>query len=856
MVNLKIDGKQVQVEHGATILAAAETVGIRIPTLCFLKKVSPTGACRVCVVEVDGVDKPMTACNTPATEGMVVTTQSEKLQKIRRQIVELLLVNHPLDCPVCDAAGECDLQNITYALDVVRQPFAAEDVNAETINGWPLIQQVPNRCVLCEKCVKVCHETVGATALSVNDKGDRAFIDKDLNRCEFCGNCVAVCPTGTMISKPFKFKARCWELTKVPSVCTACGSQCQVDLNVKDGKLFRVTADDETTINNGNLCIGGYFGHGYVHSDQRLIAPMLRDGDKQSAVGWDKALAIVADKLQVIRNEAGSDAVAGLGSPRLTNEEHYLFQKLFRAGLGSNNIDSEARFGAQRMAAVMRSTLGLKGASHHLSAAGRAEAVLVFGADVTAEAPALDWQIEEACRINDGKLIVANMRKVKLGRLANTFLGYAPGSEVALANALCRLLLDSGKVDTEQLRGSMSNFDEMQKHLATVDVDAMAKVCGLSRALLEEAAAMVADAKSVALVFGADVSRSAQAEEITAALANLALLSGALFGDAGGVYPLDEKGNMQGLLEMGVCPEAFPGYQNYATARAAFEKAWKVSLPESGRDALGILEGIEQGKVRALYLAATNPLVDYPMAGRWRKALEKVDFLVVQDILASDLTAMADVVLPGCSAYEKTGSVTALDNRVSCLSKGVACVGEAREDWEIFAELCQRLNGHGHCPDNAAVLQEIRELVPMYEGVCFAGGGHGQICLKENFQLKPGSARFTALAAAGEKESGLQLLTGKMLFHFGSTSTYAPAPLEVAPAAFVEMNADDARAVGVEEGGKIKLTSAAAEMVLPVRLSASVPAGLLFAPYHFAETAVQQLLPGVQNRVAVKASRA
>jgi formate dehydrogenase alpha subunit len=319
MINLKIDGKDVQIEKGATILAAAEKIGVHIPTLCFLQKISPTGACRICVVEVAGADKPMTACNTPAVEGMVVTTQSEKLAVIRRQVVELLLVNHPLDCPVCDAGGECDLQNVCYEQDVTRQPFGAEDVSHGVINGWPLIKQVPNRCILCEKCVKVCHEVVGASAIVVRERGEKAFIDthdgKPLD-CEFCGNCVDECPTGTLLSKPFLFKARPWELRKTPSVCTYCGSQCQIDVGVKQNKICRVTSEDGVTVNDGTLCIGGYFGYGYVNSPRRLARPLLKKGETQVAAGWDEALTLVADRLR----QAGADSVAALGSPRLTNE--------------------------------------------------------------------------------------------------------------------------------------------------------------------------------------------------------------------------------------------------------------------------------------------------------------------------------------------------------------------------------------------------------------------------------------------------------------------------------------------------------------------------------------------------------
>jgi formate dehydrogenase alpha subunit len=848
MINLKIDGKDVQIESGATILAAAEQVGIKIPTLCFLKKVSPTGACRICVVDIEGADKPMTACNTPATEGMVVTTQNEKLEAIRKQIIELLLVNHPLDCPVCDAGGECDLQNICYDHDVATQPFMAEDVNAGVIDKWPLIQQVPNRCVMCEKCVKVCHETVGSSALFVNEKGDRAFIDKKLELCEFCGNCVAVCPTGTMISKTFKFRARPWELTTTPSVCTLCAAQCQIDLNIKNNEVYRVTSKDEVTVNDGNLCIGGYFGYGYINSDQRLASPKLNGKD----VTWDEALAAVVDKIKVIKEASGAEALAGLSSPRLTNEENYLFQKFFRAGIGSNNIDSEARFGALKAQQVLNEKLGLKGSSHHISHIGKADAVLVFGSDVTAEAPAIDWQIEAACRSKrDGNLVVANMRRVKLSRHSNTDLIYKPGTEVALASALAKLILDKGLADEANLKALVGNFDEMKSVLGAVDVAKASEVTGVSIELLEEAASYLSAADSVALVFGADIIKGKDAADMIAAVANLAIVAGALTGEAGGLFPVDEKGNMQGLIEMGVYPETFPGYQDYAANKAKFEKAWNVSLPENGKDAIGILEGIEKGDIKFLYLAATNPLVSFPMNSRWRKALDKVDFLVVQDILASELMEMADVVLPGASAAEKTGSVTALDNRVSCLSKAIKCIGDAREDWEIFGELCMRLSGKDSCPDSAAVLHEIREMVPMYEGICFAGGGHGQICLKETFKIEPGQLKFTAVESASETTAGLQLLSGKSTFHFGTTSTFAAGPLSVEPEGYVAINPVDAEAAGVEDGAKVKVSAGDAAVTLKAKVTGDVEAGLLFAPYHFATANVQALLPGVQNRVPV-----
>ena len=835
MINLKIDGKEIQIGSGATILEAAETVDIKIPTLCYLKKVSPTGACRICAVEVEGADKTMTACNTRAVDGMVVTTQSEKLAVIRRQIVELLLVNHPLDCPVCDAGGECELQDVCYSHNVVRQPFEADDVNAATIDNWPLIQQVPNRCIMCEKCVKTCHETIGSSALFVNEKGDKAFVDKDLDKCEFCGNCVQVCPTGTMISKPFKFKARPWELRKTASVCTLCSAQCEVDMHSKQGKVMRVTSEDGTTVNDGNLCVGGFFGHDYLNSDQRLTTPLV----DQQATSWETALDKVVTGLTSLRDGKGGEAIAGLASPHLSNEENYLFQKLFRVALGSNNIDSEARFGNLRAAKVINQQLKLSGSSNPIDRIGKAEAVLVFGADLRSESPALNWQVQLAARKNDTRLIVANQRQTKLVKQAESFLQYRAGSEAYLAGALAKLLLDKGQADNEYLNQFVANRDELDKYLASLDLDAACAATGVERALLEEAANHLGQAASVAIVIGRDVMGSSQAEDAVAALANLAMVSGALHGEQGGLFPIASKGNSQGLIDAGVAPEFLPGLIDYATGKEQFSASWQTTLPEGGADATGILAGIEQGTIQALFLAGTNPLVNFPESARWRKALEKIDLLVVQDILSSDLTKLATVVLPGAATAEKRGSVTALDNRVNKLRIAVAPPGEARPDLAILSDLFARLTDKPE-PSESAIQQEMIELCSKKLGYAPA-----------EKSLIAATPELTTPAAAE-----MQLLVGKCPFQFGTTTTYSAANHELAPAGLIIVNPADATKLGVADGGQIKVTGPAGSASGKVMVNAMVPVGLLAAADNFADMNIQQIMPSGSNCVAVTANKA
>ncbi len=854
MVNLKIDGRDVEITKGATILAAAEKIGIKIPTLCFLKKISPTGACRVCVVEIEGADKPMTACNTPVVEGMQVTTQTEKLKKIRQQVMQLMLVNHPLDCPVCDAGGECDLQDSCYALEVDTQRFEGENLNHADIKNWPLIEQVPSRCILCEKCVKVCHEVVGASALAVHNLGEAAYIDtvdgKPLN-CVFCGNCVAVCPTGTLNSKPFKFKARPWAMRKTPSVCTLCACHCQIDINTQGNEIFRITSDDEGTTNNGNLCIGGSFGYGYVNHAERLTQPLI----EQQPVSWDQAFDKIVEGVAAIRATDGPQALAGLGSPRLSNEENYLFQKMFRVALGSNNIDSEARFGALRAMQATESVLGLRGASNLISAIGKSEAVLVFGADPTAEAPAVDWQVQNACRRNDAKLIVAGMHRVQLSKFANVSLICTPGTELELANGISRLLYERNLLDSDYLNQYLANPDELKVHLDAIDIDAVCSKTGVTRSQMEETADMLGAAKTVSIIFGAEITKSARGYEKSIAISDLAILCGALRGgDAGGIFPLDEKGNMQGMLDMGVCPEYLPGYQPYSESRERFAKVWKAELPEAGLDAFGILEGIEAGRIKFLYLAATNPLT-FPNANRWRKALEKVNFLVVQDILPTAVTKLAKVVLPGASWAEKGGSVTSLDHRVRSLEKAIASPGEALEDWEILAGLFGRLQKQPVSISRSEILAEVSSLSSLYGDICFVGDERNRPCLKQPY--RPARKGFHYQTPKVEEvETGLQLVSGKSIYHFGTTSTWSSGPLEVENHGVICVSPADAAVAGIVDGARVKLTSRIGATSGPVRIVENLPGGLIFAPYHFAELGIQGLLDDGCNRIGVQLAQA
>ncbi|HMK33687.1 MAG TPA: molybdopterin-dependent oxidoreductase [Desulfomonilaceae bacterium] len=852
---LTIDNTEVTAAEGATILEAAKSAGIWIPTLCYYPKTSPSDSCRMCVVEIEGVTRPMTSCNTVAADGMRIHTDTEKIREIREQVMKLILMDHPLDCPTCPAAGECEIQNLTYRLGIHGTDYKMERRGIPVVRDWRLIEYDANLCITCLRCVKVCHEVIGASALALTDVGYDARITTRDGRtldCDFCGECVEACPSGAMSNKISRRWARSWELRKTATVCPLCSAGCRMEMNVKDGRIFRITTDMETH-NKGTLCAGGRFGYDIVDSEERLVSPLIRKEGRLQPVSWEEALAFASGKLKQILRESGPDSIAGLASPRLTNEDCYAFQKFFRAVLGTNNIDSEARFSFLRVQRALELTSGVKGTSTTLDDLLQTEAMLVIGLDPSEETPALGWKIKAAARRYDSNVIIANCRKTSLDQFARVSLEIRPYSESDLVLGIMKLILDKDLWDTKFVRDHTSNFLPMKNLLDKISLKGILKRTGVTAEQLEDAARILGEAPSAAIIFGGDVILQENGLQCVMNLVNLAFLTGNVGRAGSGIYPIFEKGNMLGLCEMGALPEYLPGYQDAASARDLFRQVWKTDLPYTkGKTVPEMVRGLESGEVRALYVAGADPLTDYPHAGRFASALEKADFTIVQDLFMSPTAKMAHCVFPAASFAEKDGTMTNIEHRVQMLHQVIPPRGEAIPDWSIFEEMAKALGRPMGFFKTADVFREMALTLPFYKGIQLQDlAGDGRIIhpfTGRAERLRGGRPYSFAPVRTWEApehdaaaEYPFEMIAGRCMHHFGSTSTHSKNLLILCPEGRLEIHEQDAHALNLGEGLPVRVTSPGGSFVAPVKLSRKIRRGMVFIPTNFPELGVYRL---------------
>ncbi len=872
MIRLTVDDREVLVEAGTTILEAAATSGIRIPTLCYHEKLQPFGACRICVVEVEQMKgRLIPSCSTPVTEGMVVRTRTEQILKARRTVLELLLIHHPLDCPICDKGGECQLQDLVYEFGITQNRFKDQKSNHPIDYVSPLVERNTNRCVLCGMCVRVCDEVVGASELSMVNRGIRTKITTDFDRpldCEFCGECENICPVGALTNRQFKFKARAWEMQTISTVCSFCSTGCAIKLCVKNGQIARAVGEPEGGANRGSLCIKGRFGYEYVMSPERIKRPLVRRNGKLEEATWEEALQTAARGFKAIKEKDGPEAIAGFCSARLTNEEAYLFQKLLRTAMGTNNVDNSGGYAHRGYSPGLRESLGVSPAVPSVEDLRSSDAFLVIRSNVSETHPVVGYQVTAAVKQNDARLIVADPRRVKLSRLASVHLSHRPGTEIAILNGLARVILDEGLEDREFLAGSTEGLQGLKKSLEKYTPAFVEQATGIAGADLKQAARLFASGEKGVIIISAGMGFGGDDAALARCAANLAQITGNAGKPGAGVLFLGEKNNSHGVVDMGAEPDRLPGGQRIAddAVRQRFEKAWGAALSSKpGRAAEEILSGAEQGSIKALYCVGENPLQTYPDSRRTKKALGNIAFLVVQDLFLTPTAQMAQVVFPVTSFAEKEGTYTNCEHRIQRLRKALPPYGETKSDGEIICAVAKALGTDIGPPAPEKVMAEIAGLVPRYrevtydkipvKGIMLDGAGKNgneqgkSEALPPRAQLIP--VDFVA-PPAPTAEYPYVLLTGPLLFHSGSLSPRSKGICVVCPEAFVEIGHKDARALDIKNGDTVAVTSAKGSITIGVRVTAKQNPGSVFIPYHFAQPPVHELTDGSQPQVVVK----
>ncbi|WP_257388716.1 formate dehydrogenase subunit alpha [Tahibacter caeni] len=870
MVTLEIDGRPVTVAEGTSVLRAAAENGTAIPKLCATEMLDAFGSCRLCLVEIEGRRGYPASCTTPVAAGMKVKTQTPALGRLRRNVMELYISDHPLDCLTCPTNGHCELQDMAGAVGLREVRYGHDGAghrDAVKDESNPYFTFDPSKCIVCSRCVRACDEVQGTFALTIQGRGfdskvsagqDESFLDSE---CVSCGACVQACPTATLTEKSLIDLGQAER--SVVTTCAYCGVGCSFRAEMKGEELVRMVPNLDGAANHGHSCVKGRFALGYATHRDRITTPMIRRriSEAWQPVSWETAIAHVAAEFRRLQSAYGRHSVGGITSSRCTNEETYLVQKLVRAAFGTNNVDTCARVCHSPTGYGLRQTLGESAGTQDFDSVMQADVVLVIGANPTDGHPVFASRLKQRLR-QGARLVVIDPRRIDLVRTPHVqaahHLQLRPGTNVAVLNAFAHVIVTEGLVD-EAFVAARCEAPAFAKWRAFVgqptnSPEALQDETGVDAAELRAAARLYATGGNAAIYYGLGVTEHAQGSTAVMAIANLAMATGNL-GRAGvGVNPLRGQNNVQGSCDMGSFPHEFPGYRHVSdtTVRQSFETAWGVPLhDEPGLRIPNMFEAALDGSFKGLYIEGEDIAQSDPNTQHVTAALSAMECVVVQDLFFNETAKYAHVFLPGSSFLEKDGTFTNAERRISRVRK-VMAPKAGYADWEITQLIAQALGYPMHYTDPAQIMDEIAALTPTFAGVSFAKlerlGSIQWPCNDAQPEGTPtmhvdafvrGKGRFmlTEYVPTDEKVTArfpLLLTTGRILsqYNVGAQTRRTPNVLWHDEDR-LELHPHDAEERGIRDGDWVGVESRAGDTVLRARISDRLQPGVVYTTFHF-----------------------
>ncbi|MCL4476110.1 MAG: molybdopterin-dependent oxidoreductase [Nitrospirae bacterium] len=829
MITITINEKKITLEKPVTILEAARSAGIHIPTLCHEDILEPYGGCRLCLVEVEKVPRLLSACTQYITEGMVVRTETERVIEARRAILEFLLINHPLDCSFCDKAGECDLQDLAMKYGPATGRFAEGKRKHPESYDDPLIVRNMERCVLCSKCVRMCEDVQGASALCITNRGSKSYVEPFSGgryNCEYCGNCLTVCPVGAIMSGLHRHDYRSWLIEReVETVCSYCGVGCSLLLQIRGNSLIRTVPKIGRGLNRGLLCSKGRFGYDYISNSERLDTPLIRRNGELQPAAWSEAITHIARRLKEIKENHGSDAIAGIVSGRCTNEDAYVFQKFFRGAIGTNNIDSVASLAYGPAQRFFERIFGQGVTANDIHGISNSDGIFVIGGDPTGINPVLGLQVRSACK--KGAPVVVMGYAEGLKRFSkHAFITNSTTETVLLASLVSEIK------KKKSLPGERPVFEEIISGLQPVPLKDASEMSGFGLNDLVDTVDTLSNMINPSIIVGRDIVQTSTGHMSLLFLAALAYLLN------GRIYLLSELPNEQGLLDMGCQPDMLPSGRplTIETFRTRCEETLGIAIPSTpGLNYVEMIEAAHAGRIKALYVMGEDTVQGLPDRNYVSDALRNVEFLVVQDMFLTETAQYADVVLPSLSWAEKEGSYTNLERRVQLTKKAVE--GEGIEEWKIISEMSKILGldmGYRSVTD---IFTEIVRISHIYREITYNDITSGRCMwpykggpLRHDVHIEGIELPDIVSVMKNADESGVQVRREAHLFHSQNASRYSPALQSISPEPYVKMSETLAGRLSLRDGEHVKVVTEAGSITLSVHRDPCLPENVVLIP--------------------------